>query len=51
MINRLANKVLDLDLFKKVLALAIPFKSAFIGTTILAIALAVLSPLTPFLIQ
>ncbi len=50
-IARLANKVLDTTLFMKVLALAKPFKGAFWGTTLLAIILAVLAPLSPYLIQ
>ncbi len=50
-LSRFANRVVDLDLLKKVIALAGPFRTAFIGTTLLAILLAILQPLTPFLIQ
>ena len=50
-LSRIGNKVIDLTLFKKVLALAKPFKTAFWGTTLLAIVLAILAPLSPFLIQ
>lgn len=49
--NRFLNKIVDTQLLGKVLALAYPVRWAFWGTTILAIVLAILAPLTPFLIQ
>ena len=47
----MANKVVNTELLGKVLALARPFKYAFWGTTFLAVLLAVLAPLTPYLIN
>ncbi|MGB1206576.1 MAG: ABC transporter ATP-binding protein [Chitinophagales bacterium] len=46
-----SGNILDWVLFKRVLRLAIPFKKAFIISSVLAITLALLSPLRPYLIQ
>jgi len=45
------NRVLDFVLFKRVLALAIPFKGTFIFVMVLAVLIAILAPLKPHLIQ
>jgi len=45
------GNILDWDLFVRVLALAKPFKRAFVGALALAIILAMLSPIRPYLIQ
>ena len=45
------GNIVDWVLFKRVLALAKPFKSVFIGATILALLMAVAGPLRPYLIQ
>jgi len=50
-ITKRTGKILDWDLFKRVVRLAHPFKKAFIGATALAIFLAIISPFRPFLIQ
>ncbi len=50
-ITKRTGKILDWDLFKRVVRLARPFKKAFIGATVLAVLLAVVSPLRPYLIQ
>ncbi|MFK7905020.1 MAG: ABC transporter ATP-binding protein [Chitinophagales bacterium] len=50
-ITKRTGKILDWDLFKRVVRLARPFKKAFIGATALAIFLAIISPFRPFLIQ
>ncbi|MGB0931409.1 MAG: ABC transporter transmembrane domain-containing protein, partial [Chitinophagales bacterium] len=50
-ITKRTGKILDWDLFKRVVRLARPFKKAFIGATTLAILLAVISPIRPYLIQ
>ena len=49
--NTKTGNILDWELFKRVVALAKPFKKAFAGATMLAIVLAVLAPLRPYLIQ
>lgn len=46
-----SGNVLDWQLFKRVLALAKPFKMQFIIATLLALVLAGLSPLRPYLVQ
>lgn len=50
-VTKRTGSILDWDLFKRVVRLARPFKKAFIGATTLAILLAVISPLRPYLIQ
>lgn len=50
-ITKRTGKILDWDLFKRVVRLARPFKKAFIGATVLAVLLAVVSPIRPYLIQ
>jgi len=45
------NRILDFALFKRVLALAKPFRGTFIFVMILAILIAILAPLKPHLIQ
>lgn len=45
------GNVLDWQLFKRVLALAKPFKMQFIIATLLALVLAGVSPLRPYLVQ
>lgn len=47
----LLDKIVDTQLFKRVLALARPYKGMFWATVGLSIALAILSPLRPHLIQ
>lgn len=51
MLKRFIDKALDTELFLKVLRLAKPFRSLFLGTTVLAVFLAILQPMTPYLIQ
>ena len=46
-----SGNIVDWVLFKRVLRLAIPFKKAFIVSLTMAIILALLSPLRPYLIQ
>ena len=46
-----AGNILDWELFKRVLRLAMPFKRAFILSLTMAIILALISPLRPYLIQ
>ncbi|HRK26066.1 MAG TPA: ABC transporter ATP-binding protein [Chitinophagales bacterium] len=45
------SNILDWHLLKRVLHLASPFKTQFVVATLLALALAALSPLRPYLIQ
>ncbi len=45
------GNIVDWELFKRVLVLAKPYKTAFIGALVLAITLAFVSPLRPYLIQ
>lgn len=45
------GNILDWELFKRVLRLARPFKLTFVIATILAIIIALISPLRPYLIQ
>lgn len=45
------KKLLDFSLLRKVFAFAAPYKSKFYASIFLSIALAILSPLRPFLIQ
>ncbi len=49
--NSKSGNVLDWQLFKRVLALAKPFKVQFIIATLLALLLAGISPLRPYLVQ
>ncbi len=51
MSNSQTGKVVDWALFKRVISLARPFRTTFIFATILAIFIALISPLNPFLIQ
>lgn len=46
-----ANKFLDWDLLRRVIALALPFKRLFIAAVFLALLLALLGPLRPYLVQ
>ncbi|MEZ4887502.1 MAG: ABC transporter ATP-binding protein [Chitinophagales bacterium] len=50
-ITKRTGSILDWDLFMRVIRLARPFKKAFFGATVLAILLAIMSPLSPYLIQ
>lgn len=45
------NRILDFDLFKRVIALAKPFRGTFIFVLVLAVVIAILAPLKPHLIQ
>jgi len=45
------SKIIDFALFKRLLQLALPFKRIFIISTLLAIVLAVVNPLRPYVIQ
>jgi len=46
-----SSKIIDFALFKRLLQLALPFKRIFIASTILAIVLALVNPLRPYIIQ
>jgi len=45
------DKLVDSTLFNRVLRLAIPYRTIFIGTTVLAVLLALIAPVRPHLIQ
>jgi len=50
--NNINNaKQLDLAVFKRLIKLALPFKRVFFTATFLAIALAIVNPLRPYIIQ
>ncbi|MEP7229476.1 MAG: ABC transporter ATP-binding protein [Ginsengibacter sp.] len=49
--KKMRKKLLDFSLLRKVFAFAAPYKSKFYTSIFLSIALAILSPLRPFLIQ
>ncbi len=51
MANSKVGNVIDLSLFRRVLALATPFKSQFISSVVLALLIAFITPARPWLIQ
>jgi len=46
-----ASKIIDFALFNRLMKLALPFKRIFITSTILAVTLAIVNPLRPYIIQ
>ncbi len=51
MLKKALNKLLDFHLLRRVMGLAKPYKRKFYIALALAVVMAVLSPLTPYLIH